>query len=80
MAYVLALEILIKEFIQLLLFDWCQRVEFGAEVVGIWHKFNGMVPLLLIRQFIKGLLRENVSEFLLQLRHYVFEALGWSTP
>jgi len=78
--YALALEILVKEFIQLFLLNWGQRVDFGAEVVGIQHKFNGVVPLLLIRKFIKGLLSENISEFLVWLRHYVFKALGHSTP
>src|SRR5882724_2515655 len=47
-------EVLVEEFIQLFLLD-CQGVDLGAEVVGIWFKLDGMVPLLLIRQFIKGL-------------------------
>ena len=49
----LGFEIFIKEFIQLFLFDQGQGIYLGAEVVGIQYKFNGMVPLLLIRQFIK---------------------------
>ena len=39
-----------------------------------------MVPLLLIRQFVEGLLSEDVLEFLVWLRYYVFKVLGWSTP
>jgi len=56
------------------LLDQSQRVDFGTEVVGIWYEFDGMVPLLLMGQFVKGLLGENVSEFLVQLGHYVFKA------
>jgi len=37
----------------LFLLDWGQRIDFGTEIVGIWHEFNGMVPLLLIRKFMK---------------------------
>jgi len=62
-------EVLIEEFIQLFLLD----IDFGAEVVGIWYEFNGMVPLLPIGQFIKRLLSENISEFLVRLVHYVFK-------
>ena len=78
--YALALEILIEEFIQLFLFDLGQGVDLGAEVVGIWHKFNGVVPFLLIGQFIKGLLSENIMEFLVWLSHYFFKVLGQRTP
>jgi len=39
-----------------------------------------MVPLLLIRQFMEGLLGKNVLEFLVQLGHYVFEGHGKITP
>jgi len=77
---VLALEILVEESIQLFLLNWGQRIDFGTEIVGIQHEFNSMVPLLPIRQFIKGLLSKDVSELLVQLRHYVFKVLGWSTP
>ena len=45
-AYALALKILVEEFIQLFLLEWGKRVDLGAEVVGIWNKFNGVVPLL----------------------------------
>jgi len=69
----LAFEVLIKELVQLFLLDWGQRVDFGAEVVGIWCKLYSMVPLLLIGQFIKGLLSENISKFLAWLGHYIFK-------
>ena len=76
----MALEILIEEFVQLFLLNWGQRIDFGAEIVGIQHKFNGVVPLLLIRQFIEGLLSKDILELLVWLRDYVFKALGWSAP
>ena len=75
----LALEILIEEFIQLVLLDWDQGIDLGAEVVGIWYEFDGMVPLLLIGKLIERL-SENVLEFLIWFGHYVFEACGRSTP
>src|SRR5882724_3512577 len=73
-------EILIEEFVQLFLFDLGQGIDLGAEVVGIWYKFDGMVPLLPIRQFIKGLLGENVLEFLVWLGHYVFKHMDGAPP
>ena len=51
--HVLAFEVLVEEFVQLFLLNWGQGVDLGAEVVGIWYEFDGMAPLLLIRQFIK---------------------------
>jgi len=73
-AYVLALEVLIKKFIQLFLLNWGQGVDLGAEVVNIQYEFDGMVPLLPIGKFFKGLLGGDISEFLEWLGHYVFEA------
>ena len=70
----LAFEVLIEEFIQLFLLDQGQWVDLGAEVVGIQYEFDGMVPLLPIGQFNKGLLGKNISEFLEQLWNYVFKA------
>ena len=76
----LASEILIEEFIQLFLLNQGHGIFLGAEVVGIQYKFDSMVPLLLIRQFIEGLLGENILEFLVWLGNYVFKVHGWSTP
>jgi len=63
----------------LFLFDWGQGIDLGAEVVGIQYEFDGIVPLLLIMQFVEGLLGKNISEFLVWLGHYVFEEQGQST-
>ena len=49
-------------------------VDLGAEVGGIGYELNGMIPLLLIWQFIKCLFGEDVSEFLIGLGDYVFKA------
>jgi len=73
-------EVLVEELVQLFLLYWSQRVDFCAEVAGIWYQFDGMIPLLPIGQFIKRLLGKNVSEFLVWLGHYIFKAGQWSTP
>ena len=70
----LAFEVLIEELIQLFLLDWGQRVDLGAEVVGIQYELDGMVPLLLIRQLVKRLLSKIISELLIWLGHYIFKA------
>ena len=61
------------------LFNWGQGIDLGAEVTGIWYKFDGMVPLLLVWQLVEGLLGENISEFLVQFGHYVFETCQGGT-
>jgi len=47
--YAPALEILIKEFIKLLPFYWGNGVDLSAKCLGVWYKFNSVVPLLLVR-------------------------------
>ena len=66
-------EVLFKEVVLLLLFDWSQRVDFSAKHLSIWDEFNGVVPFLLIQQFIKGLFSKDVSKLLVGFRHYVLE-------
>src|SRR5882672_2386545 len=58
----------------LLLLDWCQRVDLSAKCLSIWDKFNGMVPFLLIQEFVEGLFSKNVFELLVRLGHYILEA------
>ena len=76
--YVSAFEVLFKEVIQLLLFDWGQGVDFSAECLTIRDKFNCVVPLLLIQEFIKGLLSKDVSELSVGLKNYVLKACQMS--
>ena len=76
----MAFEVLVEELVQLFLLDQGQRVDFWAEVVGIPYQFDGMIPLLPIRQFVKSFLGKNISEFLVQLGHYIFKVGQWSTP
>src|SRR5882724_6502487 len=72
-SYALATKIFVQKLVQLFLFDWRKGVDLGAEVGGIGYKLDGMIPLLLIRQFIKCHFGEGVLEFLVGLGDYVFE-------
>ena len=67
-------EVLFEEVIQLLLYDQGQGVDFGVEFLSVRDKFNGMVPLLLLWELIKGLLSEDISELLVGPWHNVLEA------
>ena len=72
--YVSAFEVLLEEVIQLLLFDQGQGIDFSAEHLSIGDQFNGVVPLLPIRELIKGLLSEDVPELSVGIRHYFLKA------
>src|SRR5882724_1893642 len=76
--YMSALEVLFKEVIQLLLFDWSQGVDFSAECLSIRDKFDGMVPFLPIWELVKGFFSKDILEFLVGLRHYVLKACQMS--
>src|SRR5882724_9947549 len=78
--YVSALEVLFKEVIQLLLFDWGQEVDFSAECLSFGDKFNGMVPFLPIQELVKGFFSKDALEFLVGIRHYVLECVKQASP
>src|SRR5882724_6934949 len=48
-------------------------VDLSAEHLGIRYKFNSVVPLLPIRQFIKRLFGKHIPEFLVPFGYNVFE-------
>src|SRR5882724_11687070 len=71
-----ALKVLFKELIQLFLLDWRQRVYLYAKHLSIQYEFNGMIPFLMIWEFIEGLFGKDIFELLVRLGHYIFEARG----
>jgi len=50
------------------------RVDLSAEHLSVWDEFDGMVPFLMILEFIEGLFGEDVFEPLVRLRQYVLKA------
>jgi len=50
-----AFEVLIKEVIQLLLLNWGQGVDLGTECLRVQDEFYGVIPFILIQEFIIGL-------------------------
>ena len=47
------------------------RVDLGAKCLSVQDKFDGMVPFLLIQEFIEGLLGKDIFELLVRLRYYI---------
>jgi len=76
----LALDVLIEEVIQLLLLNWIQGVDLGAEGLGVWDEFYGIVELLPVWELIKGFLGKDNFELLVGLRHYVLEVCQMGLP
>jgi len=64
----------LQETSELMLFDWNQRVDLGAECLSIWDKFDGVVPFLPIWEFVEGLFSKDVFELLVRLGNYILEA------
>src|SRR5882672_6108179 len=58
----------------MLLFDWRQWVDLRAEHLSIRDKFDSMVPFLLIWEFVKGLLGEDIFKLLVRFGYYILEA------
>ena len=65
--------LILKEVVQLLLLNWSQGVDLGAECLGVRDEFYGMVPLLLVWKLDRGFLGEDVFELLVGLRHYILK-------
>jgi len=76
----LAIEVLIKEVIQLFLLNQGQGVDLGTEQLRVWDKFYGMVLFLLIWEFIKGFLGEDILVLPVGFGHYVLKVHQMGLP
>ena len=66
-------EVLVKEFIQLLLLDQGEGVDLNAHQ-RVWDKFYGVVLFLPVQELIECFLGEDVLELLVEFGYYVLES------
>src|SRR5882724_11358403 len=71
--------LILKEVVQLLLLNWSQGVDLGAECLGVRDKFHGMFPLP-VQELIKGFLGQEVFELLIVLWHYILKKCHMGLP